>query len=443
MKICNLRFYCEPTRVNTRGSLYRYAACVTVFALLAGANADTVHAQQPGGAAASKAVRVEVAKPVRRPMKREVCSPATLMADEVVDIYAKASGYVSKIDVNIGSQVKEGDVLVELSVPEMADELRQVQAVHKAKLSRVQALQAKVAQAQQHVNIAKARVRRYEAEGELETANLKRKEELFAGKAIPQQAVDEARSANAIAVAQLQIAHADVSGAASELQAVQADVAVAESQALVAQANTNKIRTLMTYASIRAPFDGVITERNVDHGAFVRSAQEGMTTSLLQIAKIDRMRVVVEISETDVPFVRVGASVTIDVKALDQGPIQATMTRIASSIKPSTRTMRAEIDIDNSAGNLTPGMYAAATIALESKTQAMMIPSKALRMDNKQTIVMVAANGQAQSMPIDVGYDDGIWAEVLSGLSGDEAVITATSGSVTSGAAIIAFASDS
>ncbi len=441
MKICHILDNRESARAKALGSLYRFMACALFIAFIS--DVGIVRGQQADGNASGKAVHVEVATPVRRAMKREVTIPATLMADEVVDLYAKASGYVSKIDVNIGSRVKEGDVLVELSVPEMADELRQVQAVHKAKLSRVRALQAKVAQAQQHVNIAKARVRRYEAQGELEAANLKRKEELFAGKAIPQQAIDEARSANAIAEAQVQIAHADVSGASSELQAVQADVAVSESEALVAQANTKKIETLMGYARIRAPFDGVITMRSVDHGAFVRSAQEGMTTSLLQIAKIDRIRVVVEISETDVPFVRVGALVMVDVIALGLDPIKATMTRIASSIKPGTRTMRAEIDVDNSAGLMTPGMYAAATIVLESKMPAMMIPSKALRVDNKQTVVMIATRGLAKSMPVDIGYDDGIWAEVLSGLNGDEAVITATSGSVTSGVAIIAFATDS
>jgi len=442
MKLRNLLYNLGTARAKACGSLYRFAAVALTTAMLVGVNVNPVHAQKQGNTS-TKAVRVEVTKPVNRPMKREVCIPATLMADEVVDLYAKASGYVSKIDVNIGSRVNKGDVLVELSVPEMADELRQVQAVYKAKQSRVRALQAKVSEAKQHVNIAKARVRRYESQGKLEAANLKRKEELFAGKAIPQQAIDEARSANAIAEAEVQIAHADVSGAASEFQAVQADVAVAEAEALVAQANTTKIKTLMNYASIRAPFDGVITVRHVDHGAFVRSAQEGTTTALLQIAKIDRIRVVVQISETDVPFVRVGASVTVDVKALGLDPIQATLTRIASSIKPNTRTMRAEIDIDNSDGNLTPGMYAAATIVLESKLQAMMIPSKALRVDNKQTIVMIAANGLAQPIPIDIGYDDGIWAEVLSGLHGDEAVITATSGSVSTGVAVIVFASDS
>ncbi len=420
----------------------RVTAGLIVMALLFGVNAKIASAQH-GDKYGSAAVRVEVTKPVHRPMKREVQIPATLMADEVVDLYAKASGYVSIVNVDIGSRVKKGDILVELSIPEMADELRQAQAIHKAKQSRVSALKAKVAQAQQHVNMAKARQRRYEAQGELEAINLKRKEELFAGKAIPQQAIDEARSANAIAVAQVQIARADVSGAESELQAVRADVSVAESEALVAHANVAKVNTLMLYAGIRAPFDGVITVRSVDQGTFVRSAQEGTTVALLQIAKTDRIRVVVEISEMDVPFVRIGTSVSVDVKALGLDPIQATVTRSAASIKPNTRTMRAEIDLDNHDGIFTPGMYATATIVLESKSQAMMIPSKAIRMDNKQIVVMIAAGGQARSVPIAIGYDDGVWAEVLSGLQGEEAVITATSGSIADGAAVLAVSSDS
>ncbi len=100
--------------------------------------------------------------------------------------------------------------------------------------------------------------------------------------------------------------------------------------------------------------------------------------------------------------------------------------------------MRAEADLDNADNRLTAGMYAYVAVNLESKEQAMMVPSKAIRTAGKDMIVLVVNDGVAQARPISIGYDDGIWAEILSGLDGNEAVITATSGVVTAGSPVVA-----
>ncbi len=381
-------------------------------------------------------VRAAVVTPERRTITRSLRVPATLVADEQVNLFAKTSGYVSKIELDIGDRVKKGDELVTISVPEMEDELRQMQAVLEAKQAKVRALEAKASQAQRMVEIAHAQVRRQAAGYELDAVTLKRRQELHEGNAIPESSLDEARSAAAVSEAQLRIAEAQVAGAQAARQAVDADVQVARADVMVARANIARLRTLMQYTSITAPFDGVVTVRNADHGTFVRSAAEGTAELLLCIAKTDRIRVVVEVPETDAPFVRVGTKAHVDVKALGDGGFDATVSRIAGALKPATRTMRVEIDVDNLKGHFLPGMYAFVMLKLETKAQAMMIPSKAIRLEGKETVVYVADDGVTKSIPIEIGYDDGIWAEITSGLGGNEQIITSTSGSILPGVPI-------
>lgn len=381
----------------------------------------------------SNKVRATVVTPERRTITRDLQVPGSLTADERVDLYAKLSGYVSNIELDIGDRVKKGDVLVTISIPEMKDEVRSAAAVLTAKEAHVRALQAKSSQAQRMVETARAEVQRQAAQYELDAANLARRQELHDGHAIPEQALDEARSAAAVSQAQLRIAEAQVAGAEAAKQADDADVQVARANVLVAEAHIAGLQTLMQYTSIRAPFDGVITARNVDHGAFVRSAAEGMTAPLLRIENTDRIRVVVHVPETDAPHVHVGTKTMVDVKALGGDALAAVVSRTAGAINPSTRTLRVEIDIENHENRFIPGMYALVELRLETMAQAMVIPSKAIRIQDKETVVFVAANGITHSIPIKIGYDDGIWAEVTSGLSGSEQVITSTNSALEPG----------
>ncbi|MCZ6754210.1 MAG: biotin/lipoyl-binding protein, partial [Gemmatimonadetes bacterium] len=214
--------------------------------------------------AGAKPVRVEVAKPDRRPLTRVLRMPGSLLPGEMADLYAKTSGYVADVAVDIGDQVKKGDALITIDVPEMMDELRQAEAVLAARRAKVQALRAKSTQAESMVAIARAEVERYVAEHDLWKVTLDRKRQLKEANAIPEQDFDEARSRFAVVEAQSRIAEARVASAIAEKQSVEADVAVARSEAAVEEARLARLRTLMEYTTIRAPFDGVITQRGVD-----------------------------------------------------------------------------------------------------------------------------------------------------------------------------------
>lgn len=356
-----------------------------------------------------KAVSVHVDKPTRRTMTRDLKMPATLLAGEMADLYAKTSGYISKVNVDIGSRVTRGMPLVIIDAPEVGDELHQAEAVLAAK-------EAKALQAEAMIDIARAEVQRCDAELNLKKITLQRKRELRKANAIPDQELDEAKSQLDIADALGKIALAKVVGA-------EADVKVAQSEVVMARATVARFTTLLSYLTIRAPFDGVITSRRVDPGAFVRSAAEGTTTPLLSIGSVDSIRLVLEIPESDAPLVHVGTEVEIVVKALGGEPINAAITRTAMALKANTRTMRAEIDLDNKSGRLAPGMYAQVVVKLEIKQSAMMIPSKAIQVRGRAMSVLVADGTKVASKPIKIGYDDGIWAEILDGLTGDEQII--------------------
>ena len=402
------------------GTIFISALAVIAVVSMASADADGQSSTgESKGAAGTKAELVEVTQPERRTLTRPLTMPATLMADEQVDMLAKTSGYVTEVVVDIGSRVKKGDVLAIIDVPEMMDELRQAQAVQAAK-------NAKVTQAEALRETAKAEVQRSAAEYALHKITHDRKVALRKQNVIPEQELDEAKNQLAVAEASQKIARAKVASG-------QADVAVAKAEVLMAVATVARIKTLMEYATIRAPFDGVITERFIDPGDFVRSAAGGAAEPLLWIAKTDRIRLSLEIPEMDSTSVKVGTPVEILVKALGTNPFPGTITRTAVALRASTRTMRAEVDLDNADGLFAPGMYAQVTIKLEIKENALMIPSKAIRIRGRETFVLVARGEIAQKVPVSLGYDDGIWAEVLSGIADDEWIITAATGAVTPG----------
>jgi RND family efflux transporter MFP subunit len=182
----------------------------------------------------------------------------------------------------------------------------------------------------------------------------------------------------------------------------------------------------------------VITARLVDPGAFVRSAAEGATTSLLTIARVDYVRLVLNVPESDAPYVNIGTELEAQCKVLGEHPLRVTVTRTAMSLRESTRTMRAEADIQNPDGRLVPGLYARTSVLLKTNAQALMIPSKAVRVRGSDVTVLVADGSVARARPITLGYDDGLWAEVKSGLTGDERIIVNASGVVAPGAPVSA-----
>ena len=391
----------------------------------ASAQTDNASATTPS---AGEPMTVEVVKPEQRSLQRVLQIPASLEPGEVAHLHAKTSGYVRRLSIDIGSRVAEGDALLEIDVPEMKDELKQAEAVLAARRAAASALRAKVRQAESMIATARAEIKRKEAE--LGRITSERKKKLFDEKAIPEQDLDEANSRLAVMEAEVQIADANIQAARAQKEAIEADAAVADSEVAVEEAKLSRLRTLMSYATIRAPFNGVVTERFVDPGAFVRSATEGAGTPMLTLARVDYVRLVLNIPESDASNVSVGTEIEARCDHLGSDLIKTEVVRTAMSLRANTRTMRVEADLDNSDGRLMPGLYARASVLLKSESQAMMIPSKAVRVRGSDITVLVADGPVARARPIVLGYDDGVWAEIKSGLSGDEQIIISSAGVV-------------
>ena len=414
------------------------AGALAGAAVLAAGRASS--SEGPGAESASAPV-VVVVKPLLRKAGRELVLTASLIPYEEADLYAKTSGYVAEVAVQIGDRVRAGDVLAQISVPEMADELAQATAQLAAKRAGAEALRLKAELAALAVEAAAAGADRADVSAQLYATTLTRKETLHQEKAIPDQEIDEARHRAALAQADARIARIEVDRAKAQQAALEADVRVAESEVAVADAALARLKTLMSYATIRAPFDGLITARNVDPGAFVRSAAAGPAAPLLHIARTDRLRAVLEVPESDAAFAGAGATVALDLPALRRS-LSAPLSRAAGALEPRTRTMRVEADLDNEHGELPAGTYARATLSAGEAREAIVIPSRALRARGAQAYVLVVAGDVAVERPVKVGYDDGAWARIAEGLQGDEQVITAATSAVGPGTTIRPVARD-
>jgi multidrug resistance efflux pump len=323
--------------------------------------------------------------------------------------------------------------LLRLNVPEMADELRSFRATLQTRRAELAAARAKLAHAEQTEPRATAEVHRAEADAILKRATARRKEELRREHAIPQQELDEARAALAMAEGTLAVARARLAEMEPERQVLQAAIGVAEGGVAAAEASLTRLETLARYATVIAPFDGVVTERLVDPGAFVRSAGDGGVTPVLRLANLDQLRLVVDVAEPDVRFVRTGT-----IAEMDRGGEQearAAVSRVASSLRPDTRTMRAEIDIENTDRRLVPGAYVKVRLALVSRPNAMMVPAKAIRSaaGGARMFVLVDRGGVAAEATVHLGYNDGAWTEILSGLDDSERVIVLAGSGVAAG----------
>lgn len=208
------------------------------------------------------------------------------------------------------------------------------------------------------------------------------------------------------------------------------DMDVARAKRATAEAALKRLETLLAYAEVRAPFDGVVTERFVDPGALV---QQGPVVHVVDVSKV---RVVVDVPEPEARFVKAGAAAEVALPALPGKPFAAAVGRTAETLDPSTRSLRAEIDAANPDGALRPGLYASVTLALETHAGAPAVPSKAVVMEQGKPVLYLLADGRAKKVPVTTGIDDGQKVEITSPLKGDETVILPGAQALTDGARV-------
>jgi membrane fusion protein (multidrug efflux system) len=186
------------------------------------------------------------------------------------------------------------------------------------------------------------------------------------------------------------------------------DVEDSEARLSIAQAIQDRSATLLEFAQIKAPFEGTVTARMVDAGAYVSPAGN----SLLTIADATTLRCQIPVPETECVRVRAGAPVKIAIEALGGDPITATVSRISLALDPATRTMLAEADVKNESRTLSPGMYANVRIGVEKHENATLIPVGGLVMEKTNAFVFKYAEGKAVKTPVKIGFNDGAQVEI-------------------------------
>ncbi len=303
----------------------------------------------------------------------EIAAPAQVRPYETARIFAKASGFVSVVHVDIGETVKKGQLLAELSIPEMAQELIRQQALVAQAEAAVAQAEAKVAgsramviASQSQVAASKAHLEKHRADIQFAESELTRIASLVASRAINEAMQDEKRQQLRAARAGLMVAEADVQSAESNLLVTQAgvkqadaDLVFAQSQRKVADATLAHTNALMDYAKIYAPFDGTISHRGIDTGDFAISAasSKDSAAALFTLNRIDRFRIVFDVPESAATRIKAGQKVELKVDSIKDRTFTGDVKRTAGELDIRTRTLRVEAEVINGADFLLPGMY--------------------------------------------------------------------------------------
>jgi HlyD family secretion protein len=397
------------------------------------------------GPAAQPVRSVEIVRPERHTVRRNVGQPGELQAFETTAMHAKIPGYVKNWTVNIGAEVKKGQVLAELWVPEMEAELQQKRAAieqavakHKQAGAAVSVAEANVAGAEAKLVEVRAGKRRVEADFTRWQAEFRRVGELAAARAQTGSLFDETqsklRSSEAACeenAAQIKTAEVAVTQSRAALDSAHADVIAAAATIDFAKADARSDEALLAYTKIEAPFDGVITQRNVNTGDLTQPGAD--KPPLFIVARSDIVTIRVNVPEGFAARVKPGDIATIKLQEMNGKTVEGKVSRISWALDPKTRTIRVEIDIPNPSAKLLPGLYAYATVIVEEHSDVLTVPTTAIITEKEKTFCVVVADGRAARRPIALGLRDGTLAEVVSGLDGSEAVVTSNAATLADG----------
>jgi len=416
-----------------------------------------------GKAATGPAPAFSAIHPQKKALPKVVEQPGTIQAYESTPVYAKLAGFVKKVNVDIGDPVDgptesgPGTVLAELSIPELVEEGREKDAlVERAKAEVEQAKRlleiaeanvvvadAQIAEAKAGVKRAQATVKRWESEAS-------RVAEMVKNKALDPQTGAETENQLRAAEAGLEETRARVTvaekgavKASAELGKAKEDVKAAEARQKVAEAEAARLRSLLEYRHLRAPFSGVVTKRTVDTGHFVQPVGAGRNEALFTVVRTDVVRVPVDIPEADAALVTKGAKATVIVAALRGAEFSGQVKRTAEALDPGSRTLRVEIDLPNPDRRLRSGQYVYARITAEMPP-AWVLPADAVVKHADQTVCFIYRDGKAIRVPIQPGRTDGTWTEVFKrqragtweDWTGQEEVLSGPAGTLVDGQAV-------
>ncbi len=405
------------------------------------------------------ALAVSTVTPIRQDVPVTIEQPGQIEAFEQTPIYARIGGYVAEVCVDMDARVQKGDCLARLAVPEMEDELRQKQggvAQTEAELVQVQrtlqTAEANIRATAAHHGEALAGHKRAEANQERADSEYERIRHLVERQVIDRQTHDEARNqakAMAAAVEEMQAKVRSAAASHEESMArrdkVLADIAVAQTRLQVARRDQEHAQTLLQYAVLQAPYRGVVTRRHVHTGHLLKPGESGNREPLFVVARTDKVRIFIDVPEAYAQLVRPGVPVRVRVQALRDREIDTTVARTSWALDPGNRTLRAEIELDNAADELRPGMYAYAALQLTQRG-AWTLPANLVQRGEDAAYCYLLQDGKAVRTTLKLGVRAGAVVEIVKrrtaaetrwhDFTGKETALQASAGALADGAAV-------
>jgi RND family efflux transporter MFP subunit len=331
--------------------------------------------------------------------------PGSIEAVTEAPVLARASGYILRRHVDIGDRVKAGQLLAEIEAPELDQQVQQAQAALEQVGSALEQANANLQQGKANEQLAKVTADRWK--------NLVGKGVVSKQDNDTYQAQYAAQQAN--------------------VQALDKAVSAARSNIVAAQANLSRLTDLQGYKSVRAPFAGVITVRNVDVGALVSEA----STLLFRIAQTDRLRTYVNVPQADAGSVHAGQIARLAINDLGGRQFTGKVTRTANSLDAASRTLLTEVQVPNADGALLPGMYTQVDLAIPRKNPPLLIPGDTLVVRGNGSQVAVVGDAKTVHFQlVQLGRDFGDKIEVLSGLEAGQQIVVNPGDTVQEGAKV-------
>lgn len=364
--------------------------------MLAGCGAEPGETARPE---AGRVTTVPVERVGRHDLTRELDVAAEFRPFQEVEVHAKVAGYLKSIAVDVGDHVAAGQVVAVLEVPEYAEELAHATATER--------------RTELDVVRSRSEVKRTEATYLMRKVAYERL-----------QAVSKARP-NLVAQQEVDSSAAQYREAEGQWESAKAALAATEQQVNVSSATKERVRTMMNYLKITAPFAGVVTKRYAHPGAMIQAGTASQTQAMpvVRISQIHRLRLVLPVPESAVSRVKLGGAVEVRVDALQQ-VFQGRVARFNDRLDAATRTMETEVDIDNRTGVILPGMFGTATIVLETRAEALAVPVQAVSGHATKPAVMVVKGGVLEERTVTLGMETPGLVEILTGVGEGELVVT-------------------
>jgi RND family efflux transporter MFP subunit len=360
------------------------AVCVAVVGIF---QRKRAHAELETYTNATAAPTVSLMTPKRGASASEIVLPGNIQAHTVAPIYARTTGYVKSWSHDIGSHVRKGDLLAVIETPELDQQLAQSKA--------------ELVSAQSNAALAKVTADRYQG--------------LLKQNAVSQQ---------------------DTDNAVAELRAREAAVTSAE-------ANVKRLEQMVSFERVVAPFDGVVTARNLDVGQLVGTA--GSTTTagagtitgnkpMFEISDLRTLRVYINVPQINAPDAKAGVVAALTLPQYPGKTFQGKLVRTSGAVDPSTRTLLAEIEVDNREGQLLPGSYTQVHLKVSNGRPALIVPTSAAVLSaDGMHVAVVDSNQRVHLVKVTPGRDSGATIEIVAGLEEGQKIVGNPPDSLTDG----------